>query len=48
MRDLKYIASYLRSSRRDLILAVLLLLVECFLEMMIPLLMTTMMIYQTF
>ena len=40
MRDLKYIASYLRSSRRDLILAVLLLLVECFLEMMIPLLMT--------
>ena len=40
MRDLKYVAAYLRPCRRDLILAVLLLVVESFLEMMIPLLMT--------
>lgn len=40
MGDLKYISSYLRPCRRDLTLAVLLLLVEGFLEMLIPLLMT--------
>ncbi len=40
MRDLKYVASYLRPCRRDLIAAVALLMVESALEMLIPLLMT--------
>ena len=40
MRDLKYIARYLRPCRRDLVLAMLLVLAESFLEMVIPLLMT--------
>ena len=40
MRDLKKILPYLRPCRRELILAVSLLLVECCLEMAIPLLMT--------
>ena len=40
MKDLKYMAAYLRPCRRDLILAVVLLVAESFLEMLIPLLMT--------
>ena len=40
MRDLKYVFSYIRPYRRDLVLAVALVFVECVFEMIIPLLMS--------
>ena len=40
MHDLRYVFSYLKSCRRDLIAAIVLVFVECVFEMLIPLLMT--------
>ena len=40
MRDLKYIAAYLRPCRRDLTLAMVLVFLESLLEMIIPVIMT--------
>lgn len=40
MKDLKYIFSYMRPYRRDLVTAVLLVFAECVFEMIIPLLMS--------